>query len=268
MSALPVKTQVLDLDGASMDCVRFGQGERKLLVLPGLSLRSVAESARALAHMYAPLAETYEICIPDFKRPLPEPCDLPALAEDTARAIETLGLGQVDVLGVSLGGMIAQYLTLARPELVRRLVLAVTLSRSNDTFRAVARQWTEQAGRGDQTAVARLVMESTYSDAYLKRFGHMFPLLSAKNGGTVDLERFRTLAAACGGCDTYDRLGQIRCPVLVVGGREDRIVSGRASEEMAEKLGCQLYMYDGLGHSVCEEASRDFCARVLDFLTA
>jgi pimeloyl-ACP methyl ester carboxylesterase len=42
-------------------------------------------------------------------------------------------------------------------------------------------------------------------------------------------------------------------------------VSGEASEEIAEKLGCKLYMYEDMGHAVHEEA-KDFNERVLEFL--
>jgi pimeloyl-ACP methyl ester carboxylesterase len=57
----------------------------------------------------------------------------------------------------------------------------------------------------------------------------------------------------------------IACPTLVIGGTDDRIVTGKASEEIAEKiLGSQLYMYQGLGHGLYEEAP-DFLNRVKVF---
>lgn len=52
--------------------------------------------------------------------------------------------------------------------------------------------------------------------------------------------------------------------MLVIGGRQDRIVTGEASEEIAGRLGCALYMYEALGHAAYEEAA-DFNRRVLDF---
>jgi pimeloyl-ACP methyl ester carboxylesterase len=51
----------------------------------------------------------------------------------------------------------------------------------------------------------------------------------------------------------------------VIGGKEDKIVTGKASEEIADRIpGCSLYMYDGLGHGLYEEAP-DFLRRVKDF---
>ena len=80
-----------------------------------------------------------------------------------------------------------------------------------------------------------------------------------------DVRRFVILAKACLTCNTYDALGKIKCPVLVLGGRQDKVVTGVASEEMAEKLGCKIHMYDRLGHALYEEA-KDFNHIVYDFL--
>lgn len=69
----------------------------------------------------------------------------------------------------------------------------------------------------------------------------------------------------CLTCNTYERLTELKCPVLVLGGREDKIVTGEASEEMAEKLGCEIHMYEALGHAAYEEAA-DFNTRIMEFL--
>ena len=69
---------------------------------------------------------------------------------------------------------------------------------------------------------------------------------------------------ACLTCHTYEELNRITCPVLVIGGGQDQIVSGEASEELAQRLNCQIYMYEELGHAIYEE-SADFTRRVVDF---
>ena len=74
------------------------------------------------------------------------------------------------------------------------------------------------------------------------------------------------LAKACLTCNTYEDLDKIKCPVLVLGGRQDKVVTGNASEEIAAKLGCKIHMYDSLGHAAYEEA-KDFNRIVYDFLS-
>ena len=65
--------------------------------------------------------------------------------------------------------------------------------------------------------------------------------------------------------DCYDRLNEIKCPVLVLGGEQDKITTGEASIEIAEKLNCEIHMYPKYGHAAYEEA-KDFNKRVYDFL--
>ena len=91
----------------------------------------------------------------------------------------------------------------------------------------------------------------------------MFPLL-ARFAQPKNEMRFLRLAKACLSCTVYDHLEQITCPTLVLGGKEDKIVTGEASAEIAAKLGCTLHLYEGLGHSAYEEAA-DFNERIYTF---
>ena len=79
-----------------------------------------------------------------------------------------------------------------------------------------------------------------------------------------DFERFAVLASAILGFDCYDRLHEIKCPVLVLGGAQDQITTGEASVEIAERLHCEIHMYPEYGHAAYEEA-KDFNRRVYDF---
>ena len=106
--------------------------------------------------------------------------------------------------------------------------------------------------------------ERMYSDAYLKRCRPLLPLLAVLQK-PKDVPRFVALAKACLTCNAYEELERIQCPVFVIGGKQDRVVGGEASEEIAAKLGCSIYMYGRLGHAAYEEA-KDFNRRVYDFL--
>ena len=80
-----------------------------------------------------------------------------------------------------------------------------------------------------------------------------------------DVRRFIILAKACLTCNAYDELDKIKCPVFVIGGQKDQVVTGEASREIAEKIRCKIYMYENLGHAAYEEA-KDFGSRVYRFL--
>ena len=79
-----------------------------------------------------------------------------------------------------------------------------------------------------------------------------------------NISRFIILAKSCLTCNAYDELDKIQCPVLVIGGMKDNVVGWESSKEIAEKLKCNIYMYEDLGHAAYEEA-KDFNKRVYDF---
>ncbi|MBO5497156.1 MAG: alpha/beta hydrolase, partial [Oscillospiraceae bacterium] len=77
--------------------------------------------------------------------------------------------------------------------------------------------------------------------------------------------RFLPQAESCVTHDAYGELDRIACPTLVIGGTDDRIVTGEASVEIAAQIpGSELYLYEGLGHGLYEETP-DFLKRVADF---
>ena len=259
-----LKESAVSLDTGTVDYAVFGRGDKPFVIIPGLSLRDVRGAGAGLAMMYRMFAEEYRVYVIDKNSAIPEGCTVADLAEDTAAVMMALRLTDACVMGVSLGGMIAQELAVRHPELVKKLVLGVTASHTNAAMNAVVSQWISFAEDGNFGGIVRNMMEVMYSLGYAKRYGWMFPIL-AKFAKPKNEERFIRLAKACLTCDTYDRLVEISCPTLVLGGADDKIVTGEASLEIAEKIGCAFHLYEGLGHSAYEEAA-DFNERVYEFL--
>ncbi len=266
---LNAKNGVVELPDGRMDYVRFGSGKKTMLLIPGLSesLQSVRGTALPMALSCRQLAGRFTVYMPGRRRDLPAHFSIREMASDTAAAMEALGIGSACVLGVSQGGMIAQYLALDHPEKVERLVLAVTMGRQNPTVDAAVRGWMAMAGKGDYRSLMVDTAERSYSPRRKKAMRAASALLAAVRK-PKDFSRFLTQAEACLGHDAYDRLGEIRCPVLVIGGTEDQVVSGEASRELAAAIpGAELYMYEGLSHAVFDEAG-DFFERAAAFFTA
>ena len=258
------KELTLKLQDMEMDYITFGSGTKSLIIIQGLSTRSIKGMAIPLAFMYQIFAKDYKVYLFDRRKVVEEGITVRDFAADIAKAMDVLGIINANVFGVSQGGMIAQYLAIDRPELVHKLVLAVTISRNNDTVKAVVANWIDLTEKGEFKALVADMAVKMYSEAYIKRYQLFMPLLVVFQK-PKDEKRFITLAQACLTCNTYEELDKIQCPVLVMGGKEDKIVTGKASEEMAEKLGCQIYMYEKMGHAIYEEA-KDFNQKVYDFL--
>lgn len=255
----------LTANGMQFDYIRFGSGKKPLIMIQGLNTRGIKGAALSLAYMYRIFAKEYTVYLFDRRPVVYDGITVRDMAADIASAMDALGLRNADVFGTSQGGMIAQYLAIDRPDLVRKLVLAVTLSRNNDTVKQVVGDWIEMAERGDIKRFVLDMAEKMYSETYVKKYRPLMPLLTILQK-PKDVQRFVILAKACLTCDTYDILDKIKCPTLVIGGKQDKVVSGVASEEIAEKLGCALHMYENLGHAAYEEA-QDFNQMVYDFLS-
>ena len=262
----PWKEQTVETGDMRMNAISFGKGPRPLVLISGLNLRDVrgADAALGLWALYRGFGRDHTVWCFDRREDLPAHYSLERIADDISAGMDRLGLRGADVLGVSQGGMIAQYLAARRGDLVRRMVLGVTLCRPNETMNARISAWCEYARRGELTKIADEYMRSNYSPRYLKKVGPFLPLL-IRAMKTMPPERFLTLAETCLGCDTYELLDRIRCPVLVLGGAQDLIVTAEGSREIAGRLGCELYIYEDGGHSVYEEQAGDFNRRVREF---
>lgn len=258
------KEQTLEIQDVEMDYITFGKGAKPLIMIQGLNTRGIKGSADSLAYMYRIFAKDYKVYLFDRRKNIKENVAVRELAADIAMAMDYLHITNAYVFGVSQGGMIAQYLAIDRPDLVNKMVLAVTLSKNNDIVETVIKDWIEMVKQEKiKELVADMAMKM-YSDSYVKRYQPFMPLLTVLQK-PKDVPRFIALAKSCLTCNTYDELDKIQCPVFVIGGMQDKVVGSKASVELAEKLGCEIYMYEALGHAAYEEA-KDFNQKVYDFL--
>lgn len=261
------KNGAVPIDDTEMSYVSFGQGKKNLILLPGLSdgLMTVRGKAALLAKPYRAFFDKYTVYMFSRKDKLPEGCTIREMAADQARAMKTLGIKTASVMGVSQGGMIAQYFAIDYPEMIEKLIIAVSAPRANAMVRTCVKKWMHYAESGDHKRLMIDTAEKGYSPEYLKKYRRIYPIIGAI-GKPSDYTRFLISARAILGFDAYDELGRIACPTLILGGAEDLTVGVQASYEMHERIaGSELYVYPGLGHAAYEEA-KDFNQRVLDFL--
>ncbi len=266
---LNAKNGSVKIGNTDMDYISFGKGKENLIMLPGLGdgLTTVKGTALPFALAYRAYAKDYKVYVFSRKNRFEEGYSTRDMAKDQIKAMKILGIDKANVVGISQGGMIAQYVAIEAPEMVNRLVLAVTLSRKNDIVQEVITDWIEMAKSGDYKRLIIDTAEKSYSEKYLKRYCILYPILS-KIGKPKDFGRFLIQAKSCIGHNAYDELAKIECPTLVIGGDCDKIVGVNAADEIAQKIsGSELHIYQGLGHAAYEEA-KDFNARVLNFIAA
>ncbi|MBR3494321.1 MAG: alpha/beta hydrolase [Clostridia bacterium] len=256
----------LTIDGATMDYIRFGSGSRSLVMIPGVGdgLKTVKCMALPFAWMYRALAKDFTVTVFSRRNELVPGTGTREMAADLSRAFEQLNLRGAAVVGVSQGGMIAQWLAIDHPELVRKLVLTVTLSRSNPTAEDVIGRWLKMAENGDYRGIMLDTAERSYSPKRIAQARKTYGLLG-NLGKPKSFDRFRIQAESCLTHNAWEALPRIACPTLVIGGEEDRIVTGEASREIAARIpGSELVMVPGLGHGLYEE-DPEFLKRVIAF---
>lgn len=259
----------LEIDDTQMDYITFGKGDKTLVMIPGLgdALKTVKGSAAAFALMYKLFAKDYRVYVFSRKNKLKQGCSTRDMAADLANAMKQLGITNACVLGVSQGGMIAQYLAIDFPEMVEKLVLAVTLCKQNETSKGVISQWILLADQNDFKSLFADMAEKIYTPKRAKAQRPFNGILSALTK-PKSLDNFILQANACIAHDSSALLDKIQCPVLIAGGDEDKVLGGDASNEIAQRIKAgELKIYHGYGHSAYEEA-KDFNLQVLKFLNA
>ncbi|KQX48051.1 MULTISPECIES: alpha/beta hydrolase [unclassified Streptomyces] len=204
------------------------------------------------------------------------PDTIEAMARDTVLFIKALGYDQVDLLGLSMGGFVAQVIAVQEPRLVRKVVLAgtgpaggpgidkVTRLTIKDTLRAVlTRKDPKQYLFFPDTAVGRRA-----AHAFLDR-------LKERTDGrdkAISISSFRAQLKAIHrwGLQAPADLSRIRQPVLVVNGESDRMVPSENTLDLAARLPRSELepLYPGAGHGGIFQYHDTFVPRALAFLAA
>ena len=259
------KEKILNVNNDRINYITFGRGKKNLIMIQGLNTNGIHGSAIPLALMYRIFTKEYKVFMFERRSKLEPEITILELAKDIENYMDALGINNADVIGVSQGGMIAQYLAINRPDLVNKLVLVATLSKSNETVTQVIENWVDLTKNDNYKELVKDMMIKMYSSKSIRKYKPLLPLLTILHK-PKDKERFITLSKSCLTCDTYDFLDEIKCPTLVIGGKEDKIIGPNSIIEIIDKLNCEFHIYENLGHALYEEA-KDFNKLVYIYLT-
>ena len=260
------KNGCVTIGDTDMYYVSFGTGTKKLVVLPGLSdgLATVKGKALILFLPYRRFLRDYTVYMFSRKNEMPEGYSIRDMSDDQVHAMKKLDIDHACILGVSQGGMIAQYMAIDHPEMVTKLILAVTAPNANTVVKEVVSGWIDMVKRGDHTALMVDTAEKMYSEKYLQKNRKLFLFLTGFSKPRT-YDRFLKNAHAIMDFDCRIELPMISCPTLIIAGSDDHTVGNDAANELKRAIaGSELYVYEGLGHGAFEEA-KDFYDRVREF---
>jgi 3-oxoadipate enol-lactonase len=181
-----------------------------------------------------------------------QPFAISDLAEDAAGLLKALDIDSAHVMGISMGGMIAQELVLAHPDRLRSLTLGCTYCGGEGSVLAsegVMRKLAEAMSSGDRERAIRAAWEVNVSPSFAadEEAWVRFRATGMRHGLPVEVIMRQMQAIA--GHDTSAQLPSVGAPTLVVHGTLDELLPVQNGHMIAELIpGSRLEIYEDVGH--------------------
>jgi 3-oxoadipate enol-lactonase len=235
-----------------LDYERSGSGPPLLLIM-GMSGTALHWGEPFLE----PLRRDFEVIVYDHRgvgasSRLDGPITIAQLAEDAAGLLTALGIDSAHVLGISMGGMVAQELALAHPERVRTLTLGCTYCGGEGsalTAPEVLQRLTAAMLSGDRERAVRTGFEINVSAALAADVEVYERFREIAEQRAVAVPVIMAQLQACVAHDTNARLADLTAPTLVVHGTDDQLLPVQNGRLIASRIpGSQLEILDGVGH--------------------
>ena len=256
-------------NGIELHYVEAGDGDPLLLIMGfGGDHQAWAFQVPALSASYRVISfdnrGTGRSSVPDA------PYTTRLMADDAVGVLDALGIDRAHVLGVSMGGMIAQELALNHPRRVRSLQLHCTYARSDAYMRALMDVWRTVRTKSTAEEWLRTVALWLFSPVTFARRPELVETViqtGLANPYPFSLTGFVRQGEAVRGHDALDRLPALACPTLVSVGEHDVLVPPRFAREIAAAVPkAELRIVDDGAHAYFWERADVFNAMCLDFL--
>jgi 3-oxoadipate enol-lactonase len=236
-----------------LDYERSGSGP-PLLAIMGMSGTSLHWGEPFLE----PLREHFEVIVYDHRgvgsstRLGQGRLTIAQLAEDAAGLLAALQVDTAHVLGISMGGMVAQELALAHPERIDTLTLGCTYCGGEGSALSseeVMRRLTEGMSSGVRERAIRAAWEANVSPAFAANDEAYARFLGIGLRRAVPVVTIMAQMRAIAAHDTSTRLPQLRLPTLVIHGTLDEMLPVQNGHMIAGLIpGSRLEILDGVGH--------------------
>ena len=241
----------VDAGGTELYYERSGSGEPMLLI------QGMAATHLAWGRPFLDALERDFECIVYDHRGMGRsaraemPFTIVDLAGDALALLDALGLESVHVVGISMGGMIAQELALAHPERVRTLTIGASYCGGPDgtlmdpaDLALLGEAWKS----GDPLQVYRAMWEINLSPAFRADDSNFGPFREMAEALPAPAPVIYEQMRACGRHDTSERLGALAMPTMVIHGTADRLLRSPNGEQIAALIGVEPELLEGVGH--------------------
>lgn len=197
----------------------------------------------------------------------PGPYTMAQMAADAIAVLDDAGIERAHVVGISMGGAIAQHVALAAPDRVRSLTLAATWCEPNEYMPRLSEVGSRIAQSLGRDMLVRTAMLWIFSPKF---FIENITVVEAIEQMAIAFhpspETYQNQLAAISSHDTLAQLASLTMPVLVLTGRRDVMVPPELGRALADAIGgCEFHMFESAHGFNIEEAAA-FNQTLLDFL--
>ncbi|MGE0826354.1 MAG: alpha/beta fold hydrolase [Candidatus Binatia bacterium] len=192
------------------------------------------------------------------------------LADDTAALMGHVGFVSAHIIGVSMGGMIAQEFALRHPQKIRSLVLGCTTPGGPNAVPLgggpLARAYSTQPMSAEERG--RALAEACFTKGYIDNHPEIIPaMIEARRQRPIEPTALGHRMKAAHAHNTYDRLPHIAAPTLVIAGKDDVLISWENSRILAERIpGAKCVILEPAGHIFWTEQAERSQQEILTFL--
>lgn len=192
-------------------------------------------------------------------------CSIRTMSDDVAGLLDNLGIGQAIVVGLSVGGIIAQEFAVDHPERLTALIAAGCAASGADVQEFMDARIEGYSKQKLDDYYAAHLRALTAPDFPKSRMGAYLLETFQERAPTLRREPLVAIYRAIKAWSVKERLGQIRAPSLYIAGEHDPAL---ATTQAASRLvpGARFHQVAGAGHACCLEAPDEFDRAVLDFL--
>jgi 3-oxoadipate enol-lactonase len=202
---------------------------------------------------------------------LPGPYTSGEMAADLKAVADQLGLARFHLLGVSMGGVIAQEYAVAHPDDLASLVLANTFAAADPFTAAAFQTWVTVAEAAGMAVMMEQQAPWIYSPGfYQQNPARVAELISAAQQTSQPPAAFAAQMAALTGHDCADRIGAVRVPTLVLVASDDIIIRPELSRRLFDLLGAGVGTWAAVpgGHAAFWEDPGPWNQAVITFVRA
>ncbi len=194
------------------------------------------------------------------------------MADDYCGLMDNLGIGEARVVGVSMGSIIAQQLAIRHPDKVSSAVLMCPWARCDSYTRSVFRHMEVCKAHLTPSEFTEWIQLLIFAKSSWDNDASFAELLDARQESAVNpmpqpLHGLIGQARACIDHNTKDKLTDIKCPCLVIGGKQDVFTPKWMAKEVADGIpDSEIHLYENAGHAFHWEIIEDFNPRVRNWL--